>query len=176
MLLCTTLSLAQTPPPDAPLQPIKIATPTRIVGNAKVYYIEIVNQTMVETALQVIGSQSNGLTMKLSFHVQGKKVVTPNLISLEFISISNEMKYTDDRNLTMWLDDVGISFGELVLTTSQQASADLGVQYMLQSIPYDKFLRLLDAKEVKVRLGPTEFKLKSKHLEALRDLQRSIEQ
>ena len=44
-----------------------------------------------------------------------------------------------------------------------------------RDIPYEVFLRLVNAKSVKIWVGPTEFELKESNLAALKDLQRILE-
>ena len=45
-----------------------------------------------------------------------------------------------------------------------------------QIISYDMFVKILAAKKVQMKIGPTEFELKTSDVETLRDLKTLIEQ
>ncbi|MDQ1610522.1 MAG: hypothetical protein QOG00_453 [Pyrinomonadaceae bacterium] len=77
-----------------------------------------------------------------------------------------------DRALTLVIDGEAINLGEMKLITARRFT--LGALYYREDLaftmPYEGFVRMVNAKKVVVKVGKTELKLKNEHLEAMRDL------
>jgi hypothetical protein len=164
------VEISTNPPPMMPRWPV-----VKEVGRAKVLYNERGNKTIVQTAqLQVHGDRDSDIMFQAGFEVSGKEITKPSDVTLSFFSVARERTYADNRALKILIDgkealasvaryERGNTNGEVFLIT------------VTQGISYELFLRLINAKSVKVRIGPTEFDLKGNNLDALKDLQRILE-
>jgi hypothetical protein len=82
--------------------------------------------------------------------------------------------YADNRLLKIYLDGVEILSDK---AQYQQGSTD-GHVYLIsvsKNIPFEMFQKVIEAKSVKMQLGPTEFELKDRDLTVLRDIKRATE-
>ena len=164
------VEISTDPPAPMPRWPV-----IKEVGKAKVLYNERGNKTVVQTApLQVQGDWRNGIRLRAGFEVTGKEVAKPSDVTLSFFSAASDRTYADNRALKILIDGK-----EAVSSVAHYKSGNTNGEVFLitvtQDIPYEMFLRLINAKSVKMRVGPTEFELKDSDLEALKDLQRILE-
>jgi hypothetical protein len=85
----------------------------------------------------------------------------------------------DERDLTIVADGVRFRLGTMSLV-GQDVETDRLVDVMREvlevTVPYKTFLSIARAETVGMRLGKTEFELKDKNMEALRDLASRIKQ
>ena len=100
----------------------------------------------------------------------------PARVLISLISTTEDWKYTDFRKLTAIVDGKRLNLGALegapsfsVNVPANANSDDYVRQEIAISLPYQTFLRIAKGKEVRIRMGPREFKLGGAHLEALRD-------
>ena len=113
-----------------------------------------------------------------SFTYPGRTLkVQPKEVLLSLISTSLDWKYTDFRELTAEVDGKRLELGPLEQVPSFTVSAsanpnsdDYISERIAISLPYGTFLRIANGTKVRIRMGPREFKLEPKHLEALRYL------
>jgi hypothetical protein len=108
------------------------------------------------------------------FGYPGEVLITPQWVTLAFWSATeNPQKYTDNK-LSVKVDGQWVELGTMkILNTTNYARR--GKYPLIQEsrelpIPYQQFLRLANAKKIKVKLGSEEFDLEKEHLEAIRDL------
>ena len=115
-----------------------------------------------------------------SFTYRGRTLATPpERILITLISTSQDWKYTDFRQPTALVDGKSLKLGPLehlpsftVKAPANSNSEDYVSEEIAISVPYKTFLRITNGKEVRIRMGPREFKLKETHLEALREFVR----
>jgi hypothetical protein len=189
------IGCAQTPPPSAPAPsssskdsepppPPPPAKPVRIVGKAEVYHFSKINQTRATVHFYVVGKfhdmyeKKDVLEMEAAYEVVGDKAIKPE--SVYFIlssSSSNGLKYKDDHKLTIYLDGAEFRSAETREWFSHNDPGRISSEtYVAPRLRYADFLRLLDAKKVEMKFGQTRFTLSRDHVEALRDLSRTVEQ
>jgi hypothetical protein len=157
--------------------PVMVVAPESIkeVGKAQALYDWERNRTMVMISpLEVHNAEGNNIRMRAGFILSGKGIAKPPNITLTFFSYASERTYADDRALKIFLD------GKEVLSSvahylSGNKDGKVYVITVTQEIPYEMFLRLINSKSIKMRIGPTEFELKQSDIEALRDLNKIIE-
>lgn len=101
----------------------------------------------------------------------------PERMLISLISTTGDWKYTDFRKLSAIVDGKRLNLGALefaprfTVNAPANANADDNIrQEIAVSLPRRTFLRIANGKEVRIRMGPREFKLGGTHLEALRDL------
>lgn len=113
-----------------------------------------------------------------SFTYPGRTLkAQPKKVLLSLISTSLDWKYTDFRELTAVVDGKRLELGPLEQVPSFTVSAsanpnsdDYISERIAIALPYGTFLRIANGTKVRIRMGPREFKLEPKHLEALRYL------
>jgi hypothetical protein len=175
-------ALAASPTPAEPPPPARPGGSEKIVGKAKAYYSPKIDETEATVDLDLIGqyesaSKADNLEMLASFAVPGKKLIRPESMHFVFTSRSRQLKYQVNHKFTIFLDGAQFASAETKVVNSGCKSSG-SCEEMIRSpeLPYDNFLRLLEAKEVEMQLGETRFKLKGEAIEALRDLSRIAEQ
>ena len=155
-------------------QPIK----TIDCGKAKISYYEKPQAIAVATTFYAIGSQRNSLwrdflTITAYFVVPGPIITPPQFVELQLASSTRTPggKYVTNHHLTIMTD------GKLLLSAEPQdgptADNHRGGRLELFVVPklsLKQFTELAEAREVRMRLGGTEFKLKKEHREALQDM------
>jgi|SRR5205085_8474199 len=160
------------------------AQPIRTINRdrAKVFYNENPSAVAVATTFYAIGSHKNSLwrdflAITADFVASGQTITKPRCVQLHFASSTRTKgdKYRTDHRLTILTD------GKLLLSTDLNVgpTADNGrgglVELLeLPQLSFEQFTELAQAKEVRMRFGATEFKLKKEHLEALRSMLSSI--
>jgi len=159
------------PPPMAISLPV-----VKEVGKVKLFFDERNDKTIAQTSpLQVQGEWRNGIRLRGSFELPGKKLAAPSTVTLTLFSSANDRTYADNRALKVFLDDK-----QLLSETAQfergNTNGEIFMISVKQDLPYDTFLKILNARKVRMQIGPAEFELKETDLEALRDLKRVIEQ
>jgi hypothetical protein len=159
-------------------QPIK----TINRGRAKVFYYENPKAVAVATSFYVIGSQKNSLwrdfmAITANFVVPGPTITSPRFVQLHFAATTRTKggKYGSDHRLTILTD------GKLLLSTDLEGGPAVDNRrgrYMevfdLPQMTFEQFSAIAEAKQVRMTLGPTKFKLKNEHLEPLRNMLESI--
>lgn len=112
----------------------------------------------------------------------GKVLVKPEFVIIAFRSSTLEKaKFTSDQSLTVTLDDVAMDLGNMTIMEHRldDRMQVPGHQYMLESlelpVSYETFLKVTQAKKVKIRLARETFELQNDHLEAFRDLLSRVE-
>ena len=170
--LCTAqekVEISTDPPAPAPQWPV-----VKEVGKAKVLYNERGDKTVVQNApLEVLGDWRNGIRLRAGFEVSGKEIARPSGMTLSFSSAAGDRTYADNRALKILIDGKEALSG-VARYESGNTNGEVFLITVTQDIPYEMFLRLINSKSVKMRIGPSEFELKEGDLEALRDLQRVI--
>jgi hypothetical protein len=115
------------------------------------------------------------LELRASYTYPGRTPVTPKRVVLHFFSSSKDWLYLKDyqRELNVLADGERLPLG-----TMERVNSHVGGSYVSESLalalPPDTFAKIARAKVVEMRLGHTTFKLKDKHLDALRALADSI--
>ena len=159
-------------------QPIK----TINCGKAKVSYYDKPQAIAVATSFYAIGSQRNSLwrdflAITAYFAVPGPTITPPHSVGLHLVSSTRTPggKYVTNHHLTIMTD------GKTLLSTEPQdgptSDNRRGGRLELFEAPklsLKQFTELAAAREVRMKLGSTEFKLKKEHREALQDMLKCI--
>jgi hypothetical protein len=98
---------------------------------------------------------------------QGKAPAMPKEVALVFISLtaSAANKYESARALTIIADGERFRWGETQRTT--QTRDGLFMESLMTVVPFETFVKVAGAKEVTVKLGITEVKLKPAQVKML---------
>jgi hypothetical protein len=133
------------------------------------------NESTIDVpSMLVFGEQLNGLRMFVSFSFPGRKMpATPEVVTLILASTSKSPKYEDgdQRDLTAWADGETVNFGRMQLFYTYRGLGYV-IEGMKLAVPVKTFTQIVNAQQVKMKLGWSEFQLRESHLEALRDLGR----
>ncbi|CAN5761538.1 hypothetical protein BH20ACI3_BH20ACI3_25160 [soil metagenome] len=99
---------------------------------------------------------------------QGKVPLTPKEVALVFLSLTTAAtnKYESARQLTITADENRFGCGETQRTT--QTEKGLFMETLMTVVPFETFVKIAQAKEVKLKLGITEVKLEPEHVLMLR--------
>lgn len=148
---------------------------------ASISYYENPSAVAVGATFYVIGSQRNFrwrdfLALSAAFVVRGQTVTEPDSVKVHFVSSTRTKggKYVANHRLTILTD------GNILLETDlavAPADNERGgkIEFLeVPPIPFKQFAALSLAKEVRMKLGSSEFKLKKKHLEALRSMLKNV--
>ncbi len=119
--------------------------------------------------------QQDRLGFTMFFDYPGEKLATPQYVSIGFTYLALEPRQYGDHLLAAKVDGERITLGKMqVLGTQEVIVRTAYKRYTRRAlelvIPYEQFLRLANAKKVKLKLGDIEFDLSKDHLEAVRDL------
>jgi hypothetical protein len=85
-----------------------------------------------------------------------------------------EFEQEKERELTLVIDGETVGLGGMKLITARRFQLGVGRLYyredLSHTMPYEGFVRMAHAKKVFVKVGKIELKLKTEHLEVMRDL------
>jgi hypothetical protein len=159
-------------------QPIK----TINRGRAKVSYYENPSAVAVAATFYIKGSQrdyrwKDFLALSAVFVVRGQTISEPDSVQLHFVSSTRTKggKYVANHQLTILIDGDVLLATDLIIGPSNDNGRGGRIEILeLRPIPFKQFTELALAKEVRMKLGNTEFKLKKQHLEALRSMLKSV--
>jgi len=120
---------------------------------------------------RVLGGFMEDVKMGASFFYKGQKLSTPEYFIFLFVSDTKGWRFLSEtqRELIALADGERLPLGTLD-RDSKVRSGGWVSEIMVKEVPYETFLKIATAKEVEMKLGKYEFKLKEEHLEALRDL------
>lgn len=145
------------------------------VGEAKVRYDG--KQSTAEVGpltVRGVSNTSGSILLTAWFASPGESVIAPTSVTLRFHTFSAKRTYINDRSLKIYVDGQELLSAETKLDDAHQyPSGGISVD-LSHSMPYELFLRVAEAKKVKMKLGPTGFELKEDALAALRDLPKTI--
>jgi hypothetical protein len=159
-------------------QPIK----TISRGRAKISYYEKPQAVAVATTFYAIGSRTNSLwrdflTVTAYFVVPGPTITAPEFVELQLASSTRTKggKYVTNHHLTIMTDGKTLVSAEPRdgPTADNHRGGRLEL-FVVPKLTLRQFTELAKAREVRMRLGSTEFKLKREHLEALKDMLKCI--
>jgi hypothetical protein len=149
--------------------------PEKRLGAATASYFPKEKHVTVQvTPLRVAGDLQNGIVLIPSFIVQGKKVVEPDLVNLQFIvdapvgarpPLLRVRVFTEGRET--------VSGVPKLVSISKPVNGSV-TRVLMFKVPYGKFLQILKGKEVKISVGHVEFNVTEEQLASMRDLQRMI--
>jgi hypothetical protein len=131
------------------------------------------NETTIDVpSMLVSGEQLDGLRMFVSFSYHGRTMQTrPDVITLILASTSASARYEDDnqRSLLAWADGESLDLGAMQLFYTYRGLGYV-TEGMKLAMPVKTFTQIVDAQQVKMKLGWSEFHLQESQLHALRDL------
>jgi hypothetical protein len=143
------------------------------VGKAEVSYNDSRNETTVQTVPLRIESPLN-VILQARFRITGKEIVEPRSVVLAFSILSKDDTYANDRAVKLYLEGEEILSATATLVSAQPDSRGVWLVRISQELPYDLFVKLASGKNVRIKLGPSEFGLSKDLLEALRDVKKSV--
>ncbi|HEX8495106.1 MAG TPA: hypothetical protein VF658_19860 [Pyrinomonadaceae bacterium] len=156
---------------------------SRRVGKAHVVYYPMRNWTeaLVYWILKMelypgSGRVKESLNMTVGYEVAGDKPSEPESVYLKIDahSATGEKRYRDNHRISIYVDDM------LFLSNDPEVLPlyrfpENNDSYIIKQIPYKDFRRLLTAKKLTIQLGQTKAELEPRAIEALNDLDRTIE-
>lgn len=164
------VEISTNPPPVMVYLPI-----VKEVGKAQVVYNERTDKTIVQSPfLRVQGTWSNGILLRASFASPGKNVAKPSYVTLTFSTAAGDRTYADNRELKIFVNDKQ-ALSDTARYESGNTNGEIYLISVKEDVTYDLFLKIAGAKNVKIKIGPTEFEMKESDLDALRDVKRAID-
>ena len=166
--------------PKGPPAPAK---PVRTVGEAKVYYFENQNLTIAQVYLYIQGEvldiykKKDVLVMQVGYKVTGQKATAPKFLDFDFISYSADMpKYKGDHKVSMYLNDLLLFSGETTPRYLYYPPGKVSSEmYSSSDFTYTNYQQLIKAQKVTMQIGKTKIDLMPGTIQALRDLNQTIE-
>jgi hypothetical protein len=156
-------------------QPVPESLVARTQTVTREKYDPAKNETTIDVpSMLVFGEHLDGLRMFVSFSFPGRKMQTPpDVITLILASTLTSPKYEgdDQHELTAWADGTTVNFGRMQLFYTYRGLGYL-TEGMKLAVPVKTFTQIVNAQQVKLKLGWSEFQLRESHLEALRELGR----
>jgi len=154
----------------------KFVTEYEAAENTTIVFLEPV---IVESS----NSAKTSLRLAASFQYEGKSPVKPKHISLAFYALYPECKFSGKPKTTMVINGAPVEFGFSLKSFRERKPDEEGVAFSFNEIEGDRcdevvfmfisqknFLKVVNARNVEVRIDNFKFKLKEPNLEALRDL------
>lgn len=170
---CAALVPAQVLPPPPPPPPP--ATPSRVVGKAKVY--EFKAKTTAESVfLDRHGNQIIRATFDVPADRAGKK---PEGVQFLYQSLSYQgFKYTDNHQVVITLNNKKTIRNEAKIIMASCHPVRFTECYEILAtplLPFSDFKAMVKAKKVKIQFGETVLELTAEEIEGLRDLKRTLD-
>ena len=151
--------------------------PEKSVGKATATYFRKENHVTVQIRpLQVAGSLSSGIVLIPSFIVPGKRVVVPKIVNLQFIVDTATGVRSPERKVRIFVEGREMMSGIPALLSTSRPTDGSVTRVLMYKMPYAKLLQILAAQTVMMKVGETEFELTEAQLEAMRDLQKMIDE
>ncbi len=144
-------------------------TPEGTVRPIRVEYDEKSDTTRVTlNPIILVSRRHEELRLGVFSSHPGKTPTKPKEVALVFISLTAAAanKYESARQLTIIADKERFRFGETQRTT--QAEKGLFMESLMTVVPFETFVKVGRAKEVTVKVGITEVKLKPEQVLMLR--------
>lgn len=128
-----------------------------------------------ESLGQAPGRIPERLQFSMYFTYPGQTLATPPYVSVGFVYVALDPKRYESHELSAKVDGEKIELGRMQVVADKSIAVVGGYRPYTQrvldmTIPYEQFLRIANAKRVKMRLGELDFDLTKDHLEAIRDL------
>jgi hypothetical protein len=160
--------------------------PDRTVGAAEVYYLKDKNRSRAQVIIYLSGDPNDtsgtrdAMRMDVIFELEGLTVVKPGSVFIALSSYSPAgPKYQKERDLTIHTRDMKgfttTTFRTRMLSSSRRASGGAVEVFVSSAIPYSRFLEILSALDTTVLIGENQFELTKEDVQALKDLNRTIE-
>lgn len=145
-------------------------TPEGQVSPVRIEYDEKSDTTKVMlNPIILVSKKHEELRLAAFSSHQGKAHAPPKEVALVFISLTAAAanKYESARKLTIIADGERFMCGETQRTT--QSEKGLFIESLMSVVPFETFVKVARAKEVTVKLGFTEVKLKPEQVMLLRE-------
>jgi hypothetical protein len=159
-----------------PFDPSRVA-PEKRIGTATATFSRHQNRAQIAVQtdpIQLLGNTENGVILVPNFIVEGRKLVSPASIELEFISYSYSKRFSVNRKFQIYGDDKLLSSGTLELSSSGGSPNGAVTEILARKLPYTQFLKLFRGGSVKFVLGEMQAKIGQDQIDALRDVERLI--
>lgn len=125
----------------------------------------------------LVKKDGRALTLWPIFYVTGPSITPPRKVLLRFTSTAPARFYSDECDLDINAE-AGATFSATLPVSHDRTStggAQAVLETMVQDIPYPVFLKLVTSKRVTFKVGGEEVALTEAQLNALRDMQRCIQ-
>ena len=160
--------------------------PVKTVGAAEVYYFKEKNKTRAQVRIYLvgkaedIGTKKDTLSVDFIIEVDGQKLTRPKFANLAFTAYSAEKsKYQSNHDMMIYTDAAGErsskNFGTQLLKSMQHPAGGIMEVYLSPPIEYERILKILNAMVSGITLGNTRAALKKEDVQALKDLNSTIE-
>lgn len=137
-----------------------------------------------KSVIKPLGTDRTSLGLMASFQYDGKLLIKPRHIILDFFRIAPECKMPLHPGTELLFDGVSLKLPESFKGWRDRKPDEEGVgfgfgemkgdglchEFTMMFISQKNFLRMVWAKEVEIHIGQLRFKLTETNLEALRDL------
>lgn len=124
-----------------------------------------------------IGKTPERLGISFYFYYPGQTLVTPRFVSFGVLYEALDPQKYESHLLSAKIDGQQVDFGKMVVQSEKLMHYRSTTAYKAYThrildldISYESFLRLANAKKVKMKLGDYDFDLSKDQLEAIRDL------
>jgi hypothetical protein len=151
-----------------PTSPV-VGPPAR-PGKVATYYDAAKDITNVVLGFSDVGGESPcGLYVSANSFYAGKTATQPSQVKLVIMRITPEdkIKSAPLRDLTFSVNGEVLNLG-LMETASQQTNMDLRLETLESSLPFESFVKLVNAKIVEGKLGTAKFRLTDNNLSFMR--------
>lgn len=111
------------------------------------------------------------VSMAVSLHCLGEQAYKVNYVTLQLMfatSAWDQRHAMDQRNLSVVANNETLRVGQMKLigqSVNESMTETLGITF-----PYEIFKKMADAQFVEMQVGPSRFMLRTKNLDALRDM------
>ena len=157
-------------PPNA----IPMATPTRTVGRAEVYYFPKFNSTSVDVLnLTIWGKDEDRIDLHMSYKTQGPKPRLPDAIEIDIASIAKRHRFKGKSAVEFIVN--GKKWMPILVEPQVLDEPNSVIEDYVFSLNVEQFRQIGKARSVVVKLGNAEVRLSAKHLQAFLDMLRAAE-
>ena len=122
--------------------------------------------------LELYSKEGHGLFLVVHFDSPGDKVKKPKDLALDFTTEGSEKLFENDPAFLITADGRQIFSGTLKLKNSVDGGAN---QFLLGTIPYERFVTLTNSRAATMTLGSYEFAVKNEQIALFRAMKKCAE-
>jgi hypothetical protein len=115
------------------------------------------------------------VSMSVSLHCLGEQAYKVEYVTLQLMFATSDWDQRhaiDQRNMSIVVNNETLRVGQMKLvgnSVNESMTETLGITF-----PYEVFKKMADAQFVEMQVGPSRFMLRTKNLEAMRDMDKRI--
>jgi hypothetical protein len=114
--------------------------------------------TVTSPTMQLFGTLTNGLQLKLIGVYEGQKPTQPKETGIMLFSVADERQFRDDTELIFLINDERLKLGKMQIAMRDYKSGRY-MEGLYLAVTLETIKRLADGKTVEAKVGSKEFRI-----------------